>query len=198
MEELSSLKYKLYNQAEQKKIETSNAKEKIDALEQESKLNNLRFACIPEEEDEILKEKILNIVKVKLNLNVIDEDDIDLCHRLGKSSDTKVRDVMATFTSREKRNLIYRCRRTMPREDPPIFVNEDLPIFRNKLFYDARCKKKYKKIHSVWTQEGNIVIKVTDTSEPVVISSHAKLCNAVFDDGWNGSDFSEDIVCDSD
>ncbi len=198
MEELSSMKCKLYNQAEQKKIDTSKAKEKMDTLEQESKLNNLRFAGIPEEEDEILKEKILNIVKVKLNLNVIGENDIDLCYRLGKSSVAKVRDVMVKFTSREKRNLIYRCRRTMPRQDPPIFINEDLTVFRNKLFYDARCKKKSNLIHSVWTQEGSIVIKVTDTSEPVVIRSHVDLRNAVFDDSWSVSDCSGDTDCYSD
>ncbi len=86
----------------------------------------------------------------------------------------------------------------MPREDTPIFINEDLTTFRNKLFYDARCKKKSNKIHSVWTQEGSIVIKVTDTSEPVVISSHADLRNAVFDNSWNGSDYSGVTDCDSD
>ena len=80
----------------------------------------------------------------------------------------------------------------MPREDPPIFINEDLTTFRNKLFYDARCKKKSNKIHSVWTQDGSIVIKVTETSEPVVIRYHADLRNAVFDDSWSGSDCSGD------
>ncbi len=87
----------------------------------------------------------------------------------------------------------------MPREeDPPIFINEDLTLFRNKLFYDARCKKKSNKLHSVWTQDGRIVIKVTDSSEPVMISSHADLRNAMFDDSLNDSDCLADTDFDSD
>ncbi len=47
-------------------------------------------------------------------------------------------------------------------------------------------------------QEGRIVIKVNDTSEPMVISSHNDLRNAVFEDNWIESDCSGDTNCDSD
>ena len=135
-------KSKFYNHREAKKKETTEAKLKMDRLEQESKMNNLRIVGIPEEDDENLQSKVLSITKQKLNLDAVEDNDIDLCYRLGRACDAKVRDVIVKFTSRDKRNLVYRCKRNMPREDPAIFINEDLTQARNKLFYDARCMKK--------------------------------------------------------
>ncbi len=68
----------------------------------------------------------------------------------------------------------------MPREDPAIFINEDLTQSRNKLFYDVRCMKKQDKIKSVWTQDGNIIVKVSDTSDPVPIQTHRDLSNVLY------------------
>ncbi len=78
----------------------------MDDIEQDSKLNNLRMVEIPEEEGEILQQKVLEIVTKKLNLQTINENDIDLCYRPGKTNESKNRDVIARFASREKRNLI--------------------------------------------------------------------------------------------
>ncbi len=68
-----------------------------------------------------------------MNLDSVEETDIDLCYRLGRASDSKVRDVIVKFTTRDMHNLAYRCKRNMPREDPAISINEDLTQSRNKL-----------------------------------------------------------------
>ncbi len=157
-EQINFLQCKLFNQADRNKIDSTTTKQKLDDMEQESKMNNLRISGMPEEEDEILKIKVLSIANEKLNLPSITEDDIDVCYRLGKEKDSKTRDVLVRFTNREKRNLMYKCRRNMPRESPSIYVNEDLTQLRNKLFYDARLKKKAEKIYATWTQDGNVII----------------------------------------
>ena len=125
---------------------------------------------------------MLSITKQKLNLDAVEESDIDLCYRLGRAYDSKVRDVIVKFTSRDKRNLVYRCKRNMPREDPAIFINEDLTQTRNKLFFDARCMKKHNKIKAAWTQDGHIMIKLTEASDPVPIQTHSDLRNALYGD----------------
>ncbi len=140
--EMNFWKSKFYNHTEAKKTETTETKLKMDRLEQESKMNNLRIVGIPEEDGEKLQNKVLSITKQKLNLDAVEDSDIDLCYRLGRARDSMVRDVIVKFTSRDKRNLVYRCKRNMPRENPAIFINEDLTQPRNKLFYDARCLKK--------------------------------------------------------
>ncbi len=130
---------------------------------------------VREEEEENLQEKVLTIFKEKLNLQGMCENDIDLYYRFGHAVQSKVRDVVVRFQSREKRNLVYRCRRNMPRDDPPIYINEDLTLIRSKLFYDARRMKKTGKVSSVWTQEGNVVLKINDSSELLQIRTHDDL-----------------------
>ncbi len=199
-EEVQFLRSKLYNHAEVKKMESIHTKQKIDDLEQESKLNNLRIVGIPEDinvNDENLLQKFLTIANEKLNLQAITKDDIDQCYRLGKPNDLKARDVIVRFNNREKRNLVFKCKRNMPREDPPIYINEDLTQPRNKLFYDARCLRKTKKIHATWTQEGNIIIKVTVTSDPVPVRTHRELRSVVFNDGADMSDYTDSFNSDS-
>ncbi len=152
---------------------------RLDDIEQDSKMNNLRFVGIPEEEEEDLRNKVLVITRQKLNLQSISECDIDLCYRLGQAVEGKDRDILVRFQSREKRNLIYRCRRNMPREESPVYINEDLTLIRSKLFYDARCKKKLGRVSAVWTQEGTTVIKITESSKPLHIKSNSDLREAL-------------------
>ncbi len=175
-EEIEVLKSKLFNQAERGKTDTIKTMLKMDDIEQESKLDNLRIVGIPEEEEEILQQKVLEIANEKLNLPTINEEDINFCYRLGKANQSKTRDVIVRFINREKRNLIYRCRRNMPREeDHPIYINEDLTSRRNKLFYDARSMKKSGKLTAVWTQEGNVIIKTSESSEPIPVKTQSDL-----------------------
>ncbi len=178
-QQLENLKSRLYNQAEEKKTESIETRTRIDDIEQDSKMNNLKFVGIPEEEGENLMDKVLVITNEKLNLQSISKSDIDLCYRLGRLVEGKNRDILVRFQSREKRNLIYRCRRNMPRESQPVYINEDLTLIRSKLFYDARCKKRSGKVSAVWTQEGSTVIKINPSSEPQLIRTHSDLRNAL-------------------
>ncbi len=190
-EEIETLKSKLYNQAEKEKSESTKAMLKIDDIEQESKLNNLRLVGIHEEEAEILQQKVVEIIRDKLNLQAINGSDINTCYRLGKPNESKTRDVIVRFNSRDKRNLIYQCKRNMPRENQPIYINEDLTLRRNKLFYDARSMKKSGRLTAVWTQEGNIIIKTSESSDPLPVKTHRDLRNALNpeDENTNVSDY---------
>ncbi len=78
----------------------------------------------------------------------------------------------------------------MPRENTPIYINEDLTQLRNKLFYDARRMRKSEKIQAVWTQDGNIIIKRTSSSEPEVIKTHGDLRNSMYQD--DAAEFTND------
>ncbi len=201
-EQLADLKARFYNQSEEKKEESAKNRTRIDDIEQDSKMNNLRFAGIPEEEGEDLQSNVLVITKEKLNLQSISESDIDLCYRLGRSVEGKNRDILVRFQSRDKRNLIYQCRRNMPREEPPVYINEDLTLIRSKLFYDARCKKKSGRVSAVWTQEGTTVIKINESSEPLPIKTHSDLRDALYGNlntnlsDYEDSDANEETVSD--
>ena len=62
----------------------------MDDIEQDSKLNNLRLVGIPEDEGELLQEKVLVIANEKLNLQTISESDISQCYRLGKANELEM------------------------------------------------------------------------------------------------------------
>ena len=85
-EEVSFLRSKLYDHTEVKKPESIETKQRIDTLEQDSKMNNLRIVGIPEAIDEDLQHKILDMIQQKLNLSSIGEADIRQCYRLGKAN----------------------------------------------------------------------------------------------------------------
>ena len=67
----------------------------------------------------------------------------------------------------------------MPRENKAIYINEDLTLRRSKLFYDARRMKRSGKLAAVWTQEGNIIIKTSKSSDPLLVKMHSDLRNAL-------------------
>ena len=145
-EEMSFLRSKFYNYTEVKKMEAFETTQKIDSLEQDSKMKNLRIVGIPEEPSEDLQQKIFMLATQKLDLQSIEEEDIDQCYRLGKVNNLKARDVIVKFKSKERRDLVYRCRRNMPREDPPIYINEELTQSRSKLFCRFMKENEWKTV----------------------------------------------------
>ncbi len=145
-------------------------------LEQQSKMKNLRIVGLPEENGEDLEEKIIDLVQDNLNLTTIDSSDIETTCRLGKAAHSKTRDVLVRFRDEDTRNLIYKCRRNIPRE-AHIYINEDLTTMRGKLYYDARQLKKAGRLSSVWSQDGNIIIKMTKSSLPRPVESYTQLQN---------------------
>ena len=57
----------------------------------------------------------------------------------------------------------------------PIFINEDLTSRRSKLFYQARMLRKRSKLFGVWSQNGNIMVKVGESSQPVAVQDYKML-----------------------
>ena len=95
---------------------------------------------------------------------------------MGKHSHTKARDILVTFSSREKRDAVYHNKRNMPRDETnPVFINEDLTLHRGKLFYQARLKKKSGKLNSTWTQNGTVMVKIDADGSPYAVNNYAEL-----------------------
>ena len=112
-----------------------------------------------------------------INIPSVTEEDIDSTYRLGKQREGKVRDVLVKFSSKKKRDLYYSRRKDTPKDvnNMKAFINEDLTPYRSKLFFDARCLVKRKRLHSTWTQGGNIMIKAEAYDTPVPVFSHEDL-----------------------
>ena len=53
--------------------------------------------------------------------------------------------------------------------------NEDLTQRRSQLFYEGRNLRKQGRIFGVWTQQGNILIKVTQKSQPKEVTNYKQI-----------------------
>ena len=57
----------------------------------------------------------------------------------------------------------------------PVYVNEDLTQQRSLLFYQGRTLRRQGRIFGVWSQQGNILIKVSEQSQPRAVSNYREI-----------------------
>ncbi len=148
----------------------------VDQLEQDKKMNSIRIAGFPEEDDEHVHKKVLDTTKkLKLPKQVQDED-LQSASRMGRPRPNKSRDILVTFKRWEIRDMVYQNKMSIPRdENQPTFINEDLTLQRGKLFYQARLKKKAGKLYTAWTQNGTVMVKIDVDATPCAVSTYAEL-----------------------
>ncbi len=156
----------------------------LDESEQLLKEKNVRLVGLPEKDDDPgqLKQRIVEVSKTLLNIENITINDIDEAYRLGKPKQNEhdVRTVMVRFKSKSIRDTFYRGRRNLyanssNENSSGIYLNEDLTSYRQKLYFDVRQLRKRGEIHSVWTQEGAIVLKLREADQPKTVKSHREL-----------------------
>lgn len=132
----------------------------IDALEQYTRRNNLRFFGLEELPSENVDNIIIQLIKDKLNidLNIID---IERAHRIGKKTATKTRPVIVKFASYRTRALVFHARKAL--KGLKIFIQEDLTKYRHDLMKRATGIFGYGK---AWSRDGRIFwIEANETGE---------------------------------
>ncbi len=173
---VSNLRYEIAN----KNSKLLDMESKLDAFEQEKLQDTVRIVNLPEvDEDKDLKHNLTAIAISNLKIKNFEKSDIVKVHRLGKQKSKEPRDLIVTFSNNEIRNTFRDAsnKEKLKTEDDdiPVYVNDNLTLRRSKLFYDCRKWRKAKKLHSTWTQRGNIIVKVHETSKPIEISSYEQL-----------------------
>ncbi len=152
---------------------------KVDTMEQQSLQKTVRIMNIPEiDGDKDIKVNIAAIATDNLKMKEFNTQNIEKVHRMGKQKGETPRDLIVAFSSIDVRNKFRDLSRTakLKTEDgTPVYVNENLTLRRAKLFYDCRKWRRAKKLHSTWTQRGNIIVKVRESSSPTEIQNHNQL-----------------------
>ncbi len=161
-----------------------NIEETLDQVEQNMKSNNIRIAGMVEEEGEDLPVKVSNLVNNVMKLENFSTTDIKAVSRMGIRKQTKTRDILLHIHSSEKRDLLYQKRKLLMKShvDDPIYINEDLTSARSKLFFEARKLRKKQKLFGTWTQYGNVMIKLKETSPPQAVRNYKQLKEIVQQD----------------
>ncbi len=161
---------------------------KVDDIDQQIKSRNLRFFGLEEEEGEDPTEKIKDFVQKQMNIK-ISSTEIEAT-RVGKlhPSRTKPRDILVKFDSGVLRNAIYQKKTILRQLNQNVFINEDLTTKRSHLFFEARKMRKQQKLFGVWTQAGNVLIKVNPNSNPKAVSNLEEIKSLINDNPSNESD----------
>ncbi len=158
------------------KIEELNLK--IDEIEQKQYNRSVRIVGMPEEEDD--PSDIKNIQKIAKSVFAMEvkKSDVEETYRLGKVTEKKKnRDLIIKFKKKSIRDQFYNNRKKLvPTPDQPnVFINEQLTEHRANLFYAARKLVKSNKIHSAWSQRGNILVRKEEGDKPRQVSTHEQL-----------------------
>ncbi len=95
--------------------------------------------------------------------------------RMGHKKQNKTRDILVTFTNKRSRDDLYQNRKMLRDRTDAVYLNEDLTQLRSQLFYQGRRLRRQGRIYGVWTQQGNILIKVHEQSQPKAVSNYKQI-----------------------
>ena len=147
---------------------------KIDEIEQSTNRANLRIVGLQEDQEDVFS-KVITLAREKLKIENIQASDFEKISRMGTKDSKPVRDVMVKCRDTNIRNLIYERRKNLRNNSSPIYINEDLTNYRSKLFYHARKLRKAGKLYGVWSQDGNIMVKIAESDKPTAVQSYDNL-----------------------
>ncbi len=159
-EDNSKLRQEIYRCQDEKEANFNKQYMKIDDVEQTQKMINLRVAGMEEQEDEDVQQKVISLAQ-KLKTTLEPRDIIDV-RRMGK------------------RDILYRNRKMLHHfTTTPVYLNEDLTQHRSQLFYEARKLRKQGRIFGTWSQQGNILVKVNEHSQPQAVSNRSEIMTLI-------------------
>ena len=141
----------LDSQVELLQKETDGLRVKLDDLEQQSKLNQLRIYGLSENNGLQLVAQVSQMCDLKLNLKDIMPVH---CYRMGSYKNNKERAVIAVFDSLQQRNAVFQNKKKL--RGTKIAIVEELTKPRHELL--SLAKEKLGK-NMVWTMGGRILTK---------------------------------------
>lgn len=173
--------------------ENVNIKTRLNDLEQYSRVNCLEITGVPE----IKNENILTTIKMvatAVHFN-LDPTMVDACHRLQKNPNNHndPPKIIIKFVRRTIKDEFMHCKKVIRnlstshldptisgtlRTHNPIYINEALSSYNRQLLYRVRLFKKEKQFKHLWTKDGKIFLRKTDTSKIFRIKSESDLRDA--------------------
>ena len=124
---------------------------RIDEQEQYSRRENLMIRGIPETENEVTNDKVVEVAEL-MRVRVAHED-ISTSHRIGRPQPGRERPLVARFVRRDKRTEILRNKKKLKDTNRGVFVDEHLSPLRAKLL---NLVKRDEDTARVWTIDGKI------------------------------------------
>jgi hypothetical protein len=162
------------------KINTSN--EQIDNIEQYLRVNNIEIVGIPTIENAVEEERVILQVLNSLEDITVTANDIDICHPIPtRRTDGKSVHIVKFISRKMKIDILAEKKRArgFSYHGSPIFINEHLAPNNRKLFADASTKKRELEYKYLWTRNGFVHMRKSDTSPIIFINNGETLNNLI-------------------
>lgn len=129
---------------------------RCEYTEQESKRNNIRIFNMKEKNNENTTQEVINLLNSKLPIN-INNNDIEICHRIGRTIDNKIRGIFIKFSNYQTRQEIYLNKKLL--KGSGVIIREDLTSNRINLLNEAIRKTS---LRDAWTNRGIVHVKINN------------------------------------
>ena len=151
-----------------------------------------QFLCYISPEERVAVEVKIVVEVAKLANAEITKDQISTFHRLAAKPERNAIDqaaqstppILVRFISRDIRNQLYANRQNLRNANLKHFstdgtnhfyINENLTRYRKKLFWNIKARAKSHHFKYYWTSNGNIFVKKSEESQPLLIKSDEDL-----------------------
>ena len=159
--------------------------QKVDltSLNQYGRRENVEFCNVPESvSQEQLNHHITEVMKsmgIKVNNNTI-----HVLHRIGKSSPSRPRNVIVRFTDRKTAFTVLKKKKKLnDGKFKRYYVTENLCPYNKLIFNKLYARKKNNEIHSLWSFNGNVFVKVREGDERFHVKHLDDIPSLFADDG---------------
>ena len=142
-----------------------NMKVEVTELNQYGRRENVEFCNIPETIEQNSLEKHIITVMQSLDIKVSSYQIVGV-HRIGKRSRVKPRNVIVRFVNRKNAfTLLKRKKQLKSGIYKNYFIIENLCPTNKQLFNALYKRKKNKELHSLWTFNGQVFLKLEEDSD---------------------------------
>ncbi len=164
---------------------------KIDDFEQQKHEPCMQIVGLPENKDEKDDIKELSkIVEEKVEFKLKAGDILEM-KRLGKKRELKRRSVIVKFKNKEIKQQIREERKKLIELGNPaksLYLNDSLTKYRQQLLYSARQLVKQRRLHSAWSQYGNILVRKSENGGAIQVKNSRDLLTVSMDELYQGQD----------
>ncbi|XP_030026183.2 uncharacterized protein LOC115444522 [Manduca sexta] len=168
------------------RAEVLELRNELESRQQYKYLKDIELTGITEHQSENLPQIVTNLTtKLGISMDPRDIDDIKRVGQKTSGTDSRPRPVVVTFTRRAPRDEMLRAARVrrglttdmiqVPGNSRRVYVNEHLTKSNRILFSKARAIGSQLKFRYVWTSNGTILMRRTDTSSVLRVTSETIL-----------------------
>ncbi|XP_044749735.1 uncharacterized protein LOC123310334 [Coccinella septempunctata] len=174
----------------QLKSTVKDLQERMEVLEQQSRVNNLEICGVPEKANENVSHIISRVAEV-IGCP-INSSDVDSFYRVPTFDISRPKPIVVKFTSKQKRDDFLGASKTKRRQSlqpnkglkienisDNLYINEHLTPKNKKLLKKTKEVTRSKNYKFAWTRNGFIFVRKDDRSRVVRVSSEEDLSKIV-------------------